>query len=60
MTYTEAQKLAMKGKTIMLPDFIGYFKWNYGNKQLMFENKGFTCPAKDFEIQNRKDFYYII
>ena len=50
----------MKGKTIMLPDFIGYFKWNYGKEQLMFENKGFTCPAKDFDIQNRKDFYYII
>ena len=60
MTYTEAQKLARKGKTIMLPDFIGYFTWNYGNTQLMFENKGFVCPAKAFDIQNRKDFYYII
>ena len=60
MTYTEAQKLARKGKTIMLPDFIGYFKWNYSKEQLMVENKGFTCPAKDFDIQNRKAFYYII
>ena len=34
----------------MLPDFIGYFKWNYGNNQLMFENKGFVCPAKEFDI----------
>ena len=41
----------------MLPDFIGYFKWNYGNNQLMFENKGFVCPAKEFDISILNTFY---
>ena len=59
MTYTEAQKLAMKGKTIMLPDFIGYFKWDFRNKVLMFINGDFKCLAEDLDVKNRKDFYYI-
>ena len=29
MTYNEATLRAVTGETLMLPNFIGYFKWNY-------------------------------
>ena len=44
----------------MLPNFIGYFRWDYGNNDLMFYKGDFNCRAKDLEVQNRTDFYYII
>lgn len=60
MNYEEAIKIAKSGKTRMLSNFIGYFKWDYGNNDLMFYNGDFNCRAKDLEVQNRTDFYYII
>lgn len=60
MTYTDICNLAKQGKVGMLPNFIGYFKWDYGNNDLMFYNGDFNCRAKDLEVQNRTDFYYII
>lgn len=43
----------------MLPNFIGYFKWDFRNKVLMFINGDFKCLAEDLDVKNRKDFYYI-
>lgn len=60
MTYTDICNLAKQGKVGMLPNFIGYFKWDYVNNDLMFYNGDFNCRAKDLEVQNRTDFYYII
>lgn len=60
MTYTDICNLAKQGKVGMLPNFIGYFKWNYEYNDLMFYNGDFNCKAKDLEVQNRTDFYYII
>lgn len=60
MTYNELCELAKQGKTGRLPNFIGYFNWSYSNNELMFHNGDFKCKAKDLNVQNRTDFYYII
>ncbi len=60
MTYTEAIKIAKQGKTLKLPNFVGYFNWSFGNNYLIFSNGNFRCNAKDLNVQNRDDWYYII
>lgn len=60
MIYSEIIKRMKSGKIAMLPDFIGYFKWDYGINDVIFYNKGFKCKASELDISNRKDFYYII
>lgn len=60
MTYNEVLKIAKLGKTFKLPHFEGYFKWDYSINDLRFNNKDYTCLAKDLDILDRKDFYYII
>lgn len=59
MTYNEFCELAKLGKTGKLPNFIGYFNWSYRYNELMFHNEDFRCRAKDLNVQNRTDFYYI-
>ena len=60
MTYNEDTLRAVNGETLMLPNFIGYFKWNYGKHYLEFQNGDYRCKAEDLDIKNRNDFYYII
>ena len=60
MTYDELCGLAKQGKIGKLPNFIGYFKWSYRDNELMFQNGDFRCKAKDLNVQDRTDFYYII
>lgn len=60
MNYNEAIKIAKSGKTLMLPNFIGYFKWDFGNANLVFFNGDYKCLAEQLDIKNRQDFYYII
>lgn len=60
MTYNEILKIVRQGKTAMLPNFTGYFKWDFGNKVLMFENGNFKCKVENLDIKNRNDFFYII
>lgn len=60
MTYSEILEIAKQGKTLMLPNFIGYFKWDFGNKILVFTNGDYRCNADDLNIKNRTDWYYII
>ena len=50
MTYNELCKLAKQGKVGLLPNFVGYFKWDYGCNNLMFHNKDFRCKAKDLNV----------
>lgn len=59
MTYEELSNKAKEGKTGMLPNFIGYFIWDYSINDLIFYNGDFRCKAKDLNVQNRTDFYYI-
>lgn len=60
MTYDEIIPKARQGKLIMLPNFEGIFKWDYGKETLVFNNGTFQCNADDIDILNRTDFYYII
>lgn len=60
MTYDEMLKVTRKGKLGKLPNFIGYFKWDFGNKTLVFTNGDYKCLAEELDIKNRQDFYYII
>ena len=56
MTYLEATK---NGRIVKLPNFEGYFKWDYAQNKLIFLNKDFKCDANKLDILNRLDFYYI-
>ena len=60
MTYNEATLRAVTGETLMLPNFIGYFKWNYGKHYLEFINGDFRCNADELNVRDRTDWYYII
>lgn len=60
MTYNEATLRAVTGETLMLPNFTGYFKWNYGKHYLEFINGDFRCNADDLNVRDRTDWYYII
>lgn len=60
MTYSEVNETIKKGKVGKLPHFQGYFKWNYSENKMWFQNGDFECPADQLDIQNRTDFYYII
>ena len=53
MTYLEMLEIAKQGKTVMLPNFIGYFKWDFGNKILVFTNGDYKCLAEELDITNR-------
>ena len=60
MTYNGATLWAATGHTLMLPNFTGYFKWDFGNRVLMFTNRDFRCNAEDLNVKDRTDWYYII
>lgn len=60
MIYTELQSFLKQGKIGKLPNFEGYFKWDFGLEKPIFFNKEFRCLADDLDIKNREDFYYII
>lgn len=59
MTYNEATLYAATGSTLMLPGWIGYFKWDYAVNKMIFINGDFRCDADELDIRDRKDFYYI-
>ena len=59
MTYSEAEQLAKHGKVLMLPNYTGYFKWDYGKNKLIFINNDYVKDQLDEELK-RTDWYYII
>lgn len=60
MTYSKITEIAKQGKLCKLPNFIGYFKWDYSNNSFVFYNEDYKCLADTLDVQNRQDFYYII
>ena len=50
MTYSKFCELAKRGKTGKLPNFVGYFKWDFSCNDLIFYNKDFKCKATDLNI----------
>ena len=59
MTFEELEKQLIKGKIGMLPNYEGYFKWDYGNDCVYMQNKDY----KKYDLKEEKqrtDFYIII
>ena len=58
MTYEQIIPIAKKGNIIKLPNWNGYFKWDYKTERLYFINNEF----KSFDTidKTRTDYYYII
>lgn len=59
MTYQEIEPLLKQGKVAKLPNYKGYFRWDYANKRLYFINGTYTKNDLD-EEKKRTDWYYII
>lgn len=62
MNYNQATLHAATGKVLLLPEWKGYFYWNYGTKELNFRNGDYHLSSKeldDKDIKNRLDWYYI-
>lgn len=63
MDYNQAKIQAQKGYTLILPYWKGYFKWNYSNNELYFQNGDYYLDNQqliDKGIRDRDDWYYII
>lgn len=60
MSYNEATLRAVTGETLMLPNWEGYFKWNYSFHYLEFINGDYRCKADELDIKNRNDWFVII
>lgn len=60
MNYQEALKKAKLGEVLMLPNWIGYFKWDFNKQQLYFINKDYMNYNISDKIKSRNDWYYII
>jgi len=59
MTLAKLEPLLIQGKVGMLPNYKGYFKWDYVNKCVYMQNGDY----KKYDLQDEKirtDFYYII
>lgn len=59
MTLAKLEPLLRQGKVGMLPNYKGYFKWDYVNKCVYMQNGDY----KKYDLQDEKirtDFYYII
>ena len=59
MNIQEITQIVKRGKTGMLPNYKGYFRWDYANDCMYMENGDY----KKYDLQEeskRSDFYYII
>ena len=63
MDYNQAKIQAQKGYTLILPYWKGYFKWNYSNNELYFQNGDYYLNSQqiiDKGLHLRNDWYYIL
>lgn len=63
MEINEATLHAVTGDILMLPDWHGYFYWNYSTNELNFRNGNYHLDfkqLKDKGIFERNDWYWII
>lgn len=58
MTYEQIIPIAKKGSIIKLPNWDGYFKWNYAVDKLEFINNDYR--SFDNIDTSRTDYYYLI
>ena len=59
MTFNEISNKLKEGKIGKLPNYIGYFKWDYVNDCVYMQNGDYIKYNLDNE-KLRTDFYYII
>ena len=59
MTFQETITKLQNGYTCMLPNYKGYFKYDYFINQPFFQNEDYITYDLD-NVKNRTDFYYII
>ena len=52
MTYEKIKKFLQKGKIAMLPNYKGYFKWNWRTNQMYFINGDYVKSAGEAVIAN--------
>ena len=63
MNYNQATIHAATGDTLMLPNWQGYFKWDFEKHELYFQNGDYKLDEKQIKekgLHNRDDWYYII
>lgn len=60
MDFDQAITFAQTGHTLMLPNYVGYFKWNYGKSKLYFQNGDYKTSEIEENVKKRKDWIYII
>lgn len=63
MNYNQATLFAATGHTLMLPDWYGYFKWDWSKKELYFQNGDYYLNSQqiiDKGLHLRNDWYYIL
>ena len=63
MNYNLATLYAATGKTLMLPDWQGYFNWDYNNNELYFQNGDYRLNNQQLRekgVMERTDWYYIL
>lgn len=62
MDYNQATLHAATGATLMLPDWEGYFKWDYSKQELYFQNGDYYLneqQIREMKLDQRTDWYYI-
>ena len=59
MTFDEIEHEIQLGKTGLLPNYKGYFKWDYDKNCVYMQNGDYIKYDLDKE-KLRTDFYYII
>ena len=63
MKFEEALEEAKLGSLLMLPNYEGYFKWDWSKQELYFYNGSYykyITEMQDQYLENRNDWYYII
>ena len=62
MNYNQATLRAATGDIIMLPDWQGYFKWDYNKQEFYFQNGDYYLnnqQIREMKLDQRTDWYYI-
>lgn len=63
MNFNQATLYARQGYTILLPNWKGYFNWDYNKRELVFKNGDYYLneeQIKEKRLHERNDWYYII
>lgn len=62
MTLSELKEHCAKGKIGIIPKWLGYLRWDYGNHKIYFSHNDYRMEEEELDklVGNRNDLYYII